>query len=340
MLSLNDLRDRSKRQARAQALASWVKGRENRGSLEAVGYHAAGDELEIRLLDAEDSRQLRAQSINVNTAGGFGVPVGFEANLEIALQFFDCFRPLATVDRLDRGGETRHPMVDDVAQLGVLVAENTQPGSNDVTSFGSVSFFPAKFSSQYILLPYELWEDSGIDIDTWWGKIIGQRIARIQSKTWTSKLLAQATKGATAASQTAIAADDLLNLEYSLDYSYLESPNCAFMMHPTIRKTVAELKTTTGAYIFKPRRSKAELDTIDGFPCIWNRWMSSTIASGTQSVLFGDFSRVHIRDVNTIRIKKLVERYADSDQIGLCGLLRSDANLMDAGTHPLQYLVH
>ena len=38
-------------------------------------------------------------------------------------------------------------------------------------------------------------------------------------------------------------------------------------------------------------------------------------------------------------VRRLVELYAETDQVGFIGFERVDSNLLDAGTHPLNVLV-
>jgi HK97 family phage major capsid protein len=64
----------------------------------------------------------------------------------------------------------------------------------------------------------------------------------------------------------------------------------------------------------------------------------TTPATSVKSILFGDFSKYLIRDVADIRLVRMDERYADYDQVGFTAFMRSDGDLLDAGTHPVKYL--
>ena len=44
--------------------------------------------------------------------------------------------------------------------------------------------------------------------------------------------------------------------------------------------------------------------------------------------------------MNSIRLKKLEERYADADQVAFIAFERSDSKVLDAGTGPIKYLQH
>jgi len=43
--------------------------------------------------------------------------------------------------------------------------------------------------------------------------------------------------------------------------------------------------------------------------------------------------------VSTLRLRRLVERYADADQEGFVGFSRADGDLLDAGTDPVKHLI-
>jgi HK97 family phage major capsid protein len=76
--------------------------------------------------------------------------------------------------------------------------------------------------------------------------------------------------------------------------------------------------------------------TIFGKPVISNLDMPVP-ALGAKSVLFGDLSQYKVRFVNDLMIIRQQESLASKGQIGFVALWRADANLADAGTHPVAY---
>jgi HK97 family phage major capsid protein len=79
-------------------------------------------------------------------------------------------------------------------------------------------------------------------------------------------------------------------------------------------------------------------DTILGRPYTINQDMPAATA-GLKSVLYGDFSNYHIRDAGNVILLRLEERYADALQVGFLAFLRSDGDLIDAGTNPVKHLI-
>ena len=53
------------------------------------------------------------------------------------------------------------------------------------------------------------------------------------------------------------------------------------------------------------------------------------MAAGTKSIAFGDFKAYHVRTIEGVTVKRLVERYADYDQVGYVAFARFGGNLMD-----------
>ena len=65
------------------------------------------------------------------------------------------------------------------------------------------------------------------------------------------------------------------------------------------------------------------------FPVVINQAMAVPAASA-KPVLFGDFSRYKVRRVKGVRLLRLVERYADSLQVGFIAFQRLDGRSVDA----------
>ena len=64
----------------------------------------------------------------------------------------------------------------------------------------------------------------------------------------------------------------------------------------------------------------------------------ASMAASAKSILFGDFKNYRVRRVAGVQVMRLVERYADFNQVGFVAFQRWDGNLVDAGTHPIKYL--
>jgi HK97 family phage major capsid protein len=353
-------------ETRCLALQAWMRqttGRELRKehvkAVEACGLKKAMQhrQIDLNILDTRSLRQfrrtadaeLRALAVNANVAGGYTVPEGFVNNLEIALLAYAQVRQWAEVIRTSSGQDLPWPTVNDVTNLGARVQENATIASTGADpTFGQVVFHAYKYTSKIVLVPVELLEDSAFDLAQTLGELLGIRIGRIQANEFTTGTGASqpvgyvtgAVSGQTAASSTAIAADDLYKLKHSVDPAYRAQPGVGWTFHDQILLAIKLLKDGTGRYLWQPGLAVNAPSTIDGDPYYINQSMVSAIASGNKTVVYGALRKFKIRDVSAIRMRRLVERYADSDQEAFVMFMRSDAVLVDAGTHPLKYLVH
>jgi HK97 family phage major capsid protein len=194
-----------------------------------------------------------------------------------------------------------------------------------------------------------LLEDSAFQLAATLGDLQGEAIGRIQADHFTTGsgagkptgiITACLANSATqaAASASAIAFDDIINLEHAVDPAY--RPGAIFMCHDTILASIRKLKDGQGRYLWSSGTAVGAPDTINGYRVVNNQSMDSSISSGQESVLFGDVSKYKIRDAGDIRMVRLNERFADSDQVGFIAFLRSDGNLLNAGVAPVKVLQH
>ena len=136
---------------------------------------------------------------------------------------------------------------------------------------------------------------------------------------------------------TTFTADEVISLIHNVDPAYRVT--ASFMFHDTVLASIRKLKeSTTNAYIWQPGLQLGVPDRLLGYRYTINQSMSSAFTTGQKLILFGDLSKYIIRDVSSIRLVRLDERYADLDQIAFIAFMRSDGNLLDAGTHPVKWL--
>lgn len=342
--------------SRAIALQAWaIRGagkdltEEQATACRELGVNPNAEAFNFRLLNRPDV-ELRTQSVGTTTAGGFAVPQGFVYNLEIALREYNSVRGVADVMRTDSGAAMPWPTINDTSVSGRLLAENTAI-TNTAVTFGSTTFNAYKYSSDSLLISSELMEDSAFDLEKELGSLLGVRLARIQGTHFTTGtgtsqpagIVVGSTLGKTAASATAITADEIIDLLYSVDPAYRTGPKVGFMAHDNIIAAIRKLKDSSGQYLWNPSPTVGltggQPDSLLGFPVYRNNFMQSSIATATRTMIFGDFSKYKIRDVNDFRLVRMNERYADVDQVGFVAFVRSDAKLLNAGMGPVKHLL-
>jgi HK97 family phage major capsid protein len=95
--------------------------------------------------------------------------------------------------------------------------------------------------------------------------------------------------------------------------------------------------------LWLPGIAVAAPDTILGYKYSINNDMDTLAqtspVSDRKTVAFGDLSKYVIRHVKELAVIRLVERFADYGQVAFLGFARYDGALLDAGTHPVKYLL-
>jgi len=234
------------------------------------------------------------------------------------------------------------------------VGEGQQVTTQDV-SISQITFGAWKYSTKLVKVSIELMQDSAFDLEAYLIKKFATRTGRILNTKFTTGagttepngIVTAATSGGTAVGAsgndggsetggTTIGSDDLVTLEHSVDPLYRRGAR--FMMHDATLAAIKKVKDKYGRMLWMPGLAAATPDTINGYPFLINNDMAQ-IAVNNKTVLFGDMSLYTIRRVKQMSVLRLEERFADYGQIAFIGFSRYDGNLLDAGTHPVKYLV-
>jgi len=304
------------------------------------------DESERRTMQGRRVSESRAQSVGTGSAGGFVVSTGFQAELARALKDFGGVREVARVLPTSSGNDIEWPAVDDTGNTGALLAENTQDAEQDI-ALSQITLKAYKYTSKIVRVSLELLQDSEVGIDGLLSEMFAERLGRIHNAHFTTGdnaskpqgIVTAANVGKTAASATAIAADELFDLQHSLDPAWRKR-GATWMMSDSTLKAVRLLKDTTNQYLFRPGLAAGVADTILGDPFVINQDVPA-IATTAKSIAYGDFSQYVIRDVRDITLLRLEERYADFFQVGFVAFSRNDGRLVSGNTgaqNPIQVL--
>jgi len=139
-------------------------------------------------------------------------------------------------------------------------------------------------------------------------------------------VLVDARTGVTTAASTAITADELLDLFYSLKPAYRQ--NATFLMSDGAEKILRKLKNaTTGDYLWQPGLTVSQPNTLLGRPVAVSDYMPA-VAAGAKAIAFGDFSQYTIKDTLGMQMQVLDQLYAENGQVGFKGNERTDGKLV------------
>ncbi len=281
-------------------------------------------------------------STTTTTEGGFTVATTVVARLIEQLKAFGGMRNVAEVFRTAQGNPINWPTSDGTSEVGELIAENTTATDLD-PSFGTVALSVYKYSSKIVTIPFELLQDSVIDVEAMVLRRLAQRLGRITNTHFTTGTGTGQPRGAvTAASSGKVGTtgqtltviyDDLVDLIHSLDPSYREL-GCQWMMRDSSVQVIRKLKDTSGRPIWMPSYeagiTQSAPATLLGYPIQINQDVAA-MAANAKSILFGAFNYGYkIRDVMDMTMFRFTDSaYAKKGQVAFLAWLRSGGQCVD-----------
>ena len=294
-------------------------------------------------VSAEQAIAIRnAMSTTTAAEGGYTVPAEIPAMVVDALKAYGGMRSVSNVISTAGGNSLNWPTSDGTSEVGEIVAENAAASGADIT-FGTVAVNPYKYSSKKIALPWELIQDSAIDVVSFVTNRLATRLARITNTHYTTGdgsskpygVMARAATGKTGATGTAtsLGYTDLIDLIHSVNSAY-RSNGARFMLNDASVAVIRKLVDTTGRPIWNPGDAEGIAggtpSTIAGYAYTVNDDVAS-MAANAKSVAFGDFSQFVIRDVaGSTSIRRFDDSaFALNGQVGFCGWLRTGSNLLN-----------
>lgn len=297
---------------------------------------------------AVDGEQ-RAQTTQTDSSGGYLVPTGFVKKVYGKMAYYGPMLDGNVVGGFttSSGNPIEYPTDDDTSTVGELLTENSEGNAADL-AFGVVVFNAYKYGSKPILVPYELLEDEDVGLENLITDRIAKRLGRIGNTHLTTGdnsgkpngIVTSAGTGVTGSAAAAIAYNDMLALEHSVNISYRMGPKVCYMLNDNTVLKLKQLSLGSGdaTPLWQPSTQAGTPDRINGYKYVINPYMANVGASAV-SVLFGDMDAYQVRRVGGIRFKRLDERYAEKDQVAFLAFMRMDGEMMDATaikklTHP------
>jgi HK97 family phage major capsid protein len=138
--------------------------------------------------------------------------------------------------------------------------------------------------------------------------------------------LSNSTNVKTAASATAITANELIELQAQVPDVY--QANACWIMAPATRTAIRELKDNMQRYLLQDDISLPFGKSLLGKPVYISDNMPA-LATGNMSVVYGDLSGLAVKFSEDINIQVLREKYADEHAVGVIGWLELDAKIAD-----------
>ncbi len=273
-----------------------------------------------------------ALQIGTDSEGGYLVPDEYERTLVEALEEENIFRQMAKVIKTS-SGDRKIPVVASKGTASWIDEEGAYPESDD--SFGQVSIGAYKLGTM-IKVSEELLNDSVFDLQSYISREFARRIGAKEEEAFFTGdgkgkplgVLAAtggAETGVTAASATAVTADELMDLYYSLKSPYRKKS--VWVLNDSTIKAIRKLKDNNGQYLWQPSLTAGAPDMILGRPIKTSAYMPA-IAAGAKTIAFGDFSYYWIADRQGRSFKRLNELFAATGQVGFLASQRVDGKMI------------
>lgn len=285
-------------------------------------------------------------STGTGSEGGFVIPQGFSNQIDIAmLQWANGLLDpnVVTVLNTGTGNDIPYPTTNDTANKGRRLADNAAVQAQDV-AFGQVMLKAWIYSSDVVKVPIALAQDSYFDFNSLLARLLGERLGRIIADEFTTGtgtaqpegIVTGSTLGTTAASATAIAYPELIDLEHSVDPAY--RAQARYMFNDDVLKILRKLVDGDSRPLWSPGMAFNAPDTIHNYPYQINQSMASP-AIDAVTMVFGDLKKYLSRVALGMTLVRLTELYAGNLQIGFMSFMRADGRVIDAGTNPIKHLV-
>lgn len=299
---------------------------------------------EMRALLSE-KRGTSTQVVGTTTLGGYTVDTETLAVVEKALKDYSGIFQAAFIRRTDKGNPLLIPTEDDTSTEANQIDEAASITVQDLT-YGQKPLDAYKYASQ-MKISWELMQDSQFDMDSEirtgmvprFGRKLNSSCTTGTGTTQPNGVVTASTIGVTAASATAITFDEVIDLKHSVDPSYRMSQSSGYMFHDKVLAALKKLSfgSSDARPLWQPSYREGEPDTVDGSRYWINQSMDDTINASSKLILYGDFSKYHIRLVHELLIIRLNERYADNGLVGFIGHMRWDGECVN--TSAIKHLI-
>jgi HK97 family phage major capsid protein len=296
---------------------------------------------------AERQKINAAMSTSTPSEGGYSVALPVAAELINLIKGYGWMRQVARQTTTATGAALSYPTSDGTRETGELLTQN-QVASNLDPSFGSVPIPTFRFSSKVFTVPWELLQDSGVDIVGVIMQRMRDRIGRSQNPYFTTGTGSGQPMGMVTASSvgktgttgqtTTVIYDDLADLADSVDEGQLGMPaknaplgvEPGWMFSQSMRKIVRKIKDSNGRPIWTPSNGGHPAQLLD-YPVYINNDMPAA-AANAKSIAFGNLNSYMVRDVQDMRVFRFDDSaYGLKGQVGFVGMARAGGALLDSG---------
>lgn len=272
----------------------------------------------------------KALSSDVDPDGGFVVTEEMQSRLLTRKRDLTFIRQAATVISTS-AGSVSIPSFDYEGDISWVGESKTIPTEPFAKMFGKTKFMPSKLA-RILKFPKELSQDAAFDIEGLVVNHFATRFVEIEENAFLNgdgiekplgllipSVVAKLNPlAATPAGPKApIDEDDVVLLPYQLKAVYRGQGS--YMTHRTGVRHIRTLKDGQGRYLWQPALTLGEPASLNGYALQESEFFPDNVtagAAGSPMLLFGDWSTYWIVERTGVEAQRLVELYAEQDNIG------------------------
>lgn len=294
-------------------------GRASNAYKEDFGAHLRGTRLIHNVL-----------SEGVQADGGYLVPEEFERQIVTGLDEANVVRGLAKV--ITTSAERKIPVAATHSEAQWTAENGAYTESSPTFDQKTIDAFKL---TDLVKVSIELLQDSMFDLESYIANEFARAFGIAEEQAFcvgsgtgqpTGIFTAKGGNvGVTAASATAVTADELINLIYSLKSPYRR--NAKFLMNDATVSMIRKLKDNNGAYLWQPSIQAGEPDRLLGYELYTSPYVP-VAAAGALTVAFGDFKNYWIADRSGRTVQRLNELYSTTGQVGFVATERVDGKVI------------
>ncbi len=269
-------------------------------------------------------------SEGVQADGGYLVPTEFEHQIVMGLDEANVVRSLAKV--ISTNAERKIPVAATHSAAQWTPENGAYVESNPTFDQKTIDAFKL---TDLVKVSIELLQDSMFDLESYIAGEFARAFGIAEEQAFcvgtgtnqpTGIFTANGgTVGVTAASATAITADELINLIYALKSPYRR--NAKFLMNDATVALIRKLKDKNDAYLWQPSLQAGEPDRLLGYALYTSPYVP-VAAAGALTVAFGDFNNYWIADRAGRTVQRLNELYSTNGQVGFVATERVDGKVI------------
>lgn len=280
--------------------------------------------------------EARAMQVDSDVVGGFLVaPMQFVAALIVALKNSVFVRRRATVMPVTTSDSLGVPTLDADAADPVWTSEIETGDEDDSLRFGRRELHPHPLAKR-IKVSNKLLRSAALNPEAIALDRLEYKFATTMENSYLngtgqnqplgvmvpSDQLPAARDSSEDMLQTDFTADALISAQHALKFQYWGRASWTF--HRDAMKRIRKLKTGEGQYLWQPGLQAGQASMILDMPYDVSEYMPNTFTTGKYVGLLGDWSYYWIADSLQFSVQRLIELYAEKNQVGLIARAETD----------------